>query len=642
MTAADAQPWLEKLAHLKPSGTGGHYWPPITHSRDPGKPLLLLALMDRLSELGSVSEEIQLDQLLRDRFELYSESVLGAGVQPPSINSAFHGLAEDGLWQLTEGLNGAKQAILEPGLRPALADRDCRQQLREALYEANFAPEVVPHLRALNADETPPKPSPLRDAFEDILAHYNETPLGASWRADNPLFETFRAARTVVETLGPVRERHMQVGKLPAGTGLKAEIPWLPMFKETEAPWQAVYVFRPDMSGLYLTVWRRQPEGDTRAIRAETLAIAEKLRAQAAAGGAGSAQAVPEAPSAFFRYYPAQAVPADDVLEQDLAAALAEYDRLVQRDKPKQREQLLAHLLELTFLAPEQLTEIEQLLREKKQLVLEGPPGSGKTYVADLFGRYFVGGELQGPPTSHLMIVQFHQSYGYEDFVEGIRPETNEAGQLEYKLSPGAFKEFCEDARKNPDARYVMIVDEINRGNLSRIFGELLLLLEYRDKWARLAYGDLFSIPPNVYLIGTMNTTDRSLAQIDYALRRRFYFYRLMPLDGDRAPVLEGWLAKQDLPAPQREYILKLFVALNQRVKQELGEHFQVGHSYFMNRDVATAQGLRRIWRRAVMPLLEEYFYARRNSQELLSDFEIEQLVGPPSATSEQGSTTGE
>jgi len=291
----------------------------------------------------------------------------------------------------------------------------------------------------------------------------------------------------------------------------------------------------------------------------------------------------------------------------------------------------LGELAELTNLTQPELKEIESLLRDKRQIIFEGPPGAGKTYVAELFARYFTGNPLKGPHDERLKIVQFHQSYGYEDFVQGIRPETNEKGQLEYHVRDGIFKRLCDLAERNRAENFVIIVDEINRGNISRILGELLFLLEYREKQVALPYSlpndPEFSIPTNVYLLGTMNTTDRSLAQIDYALRRRFYFYRMTPVVDGTAPVLERWLQKQDLLEENRERILRLFVNLNKRVQLHLGEHFQVGHSYFMDLDIANDAGQRRVWTRAVMPLLEEYFYNWRDSSKVLSEFQVEKLL---------------
>jgi 5-methylcytosine-specific restriction protein B len=265
-----------------------------------------------------------------------------------------------------------------------------------------------------------------------------------------------------------------------------------------------------------------------------------------------------------------------------------------------------------------ELLDLEEALSSKKQIILEGPPGSGKTYLADLFARYLTGNPLKGEHNEQIEIVQFHQSYGYEDFVQGIRPVTDDQGRLQYRVTPGIFLQLCERAKANPDKTFVLIIDEINRGNLSRVFGELLMLLEYRDRRVRLPYsvGDqpaYLEIPANLSLIGTMNSTDRSLAMIDYALRRRFYFYRLKPVENGEAPVLARWLNGQPAFSPiERQRILHYFIGVNERVSQQLTPDFQVGHSYFMDPAINSPETLARIWRHALRPLLEEYFHASR------------------------------
>jgi MoxR-like ATPase len=283
----------------------------------------------------------------------------------------------------------------------------------------------------------------------------------------------------------------------------------------------------------------------------------------------------------------------------------------------------------VTFLPREELEEIERMLLDKRQLILYGPPGVGKTYVAEYFGRYFAGNPLNGTPDERLTLVQFHQSYSYEDFVQGIRPETVDS-RLEYHVRDGIFKSVCTIAARNPAKRFLVLIDEINRANISRVFGELLLLLEYRNRSIALPYSSTnaqFSIPPNIFIIGTMNTADRSLAQIDYALRRRFFFHRMRPVIGNKAHVLDKWLEAQEVDEEVRTNIVTLFINLNKRLNEELGEDYLIGHSYFMSPDILTPEGRLRIWRSAVMPLLDEYFYDRRDREEALADFTLGRLA---------------
>jgi 5-methylcytosine-specific restriction protein B len=296
----------------------------------------------------------------------------------------------------------------------------------------------------------------------------------------------------------------------------------------------------------------------------------------------------------------------------------------------------LSALATTAHMPEHEIAEIVDLLRDKRQIILEGPPGSGKTFLADLLARHLAGIPLDGETDERVETVQFHQSYGYEDFVQGIRPDTTSGGSLVYTVVPGIFTRLCARAAANPGQEFVLIVDEINRGNVSRIFGELLMLLEYRDKRVRLPYsaGDgpdaYLSIPPNLFLIGTMNSTDRSLALIDYALRRRFYFYRLLPMRDGRAPVLETWLARQEIPEADRVRLLRLFLVLNRRVEERLSPEFQVGHSYFMRGDIQTEAVLGRVWRHAVLPLLEEYLHGARDRQQELAEFALERLAADP------------
>src|SRR5439155_15939269 len=206
-----------------------------------------------------------------------------------------------------------------------------------------------------------------------------------------------------------------------------------------------------------------------------------------------------------------------------------------------------------------------------------------------------------------------------------------------YHVQRGIFMDLCMEATKNPDVTFAIVIDDINRVNITRILGELLLLLEYRDMSVVLPYSkEPFLIPENVFVLGTMNTTDRSLSVIDYALRRRFYFYRLLPVEDGDAPVLRGWLQREGTASAND--ILRLFIRLNQKVQEDLGEHFQIGHSYLMRPDIGERTAQEQVWRRAIVPLLEEYFYPRKSRQQIEDEYGIDALLRgpePPAPTDE-------
>jgi hypothetical protein len=236
------------------------------------------------------------------------------------------------------------------------------------------------------------------------------------------------------------------------------------------------------------------------------------------------------------------------------------------------------------------------MLEEKKQLILYGPPGTGKTFVAQHIGRHL---EAHG---GGFRLVQFHPSYTYEDFFEGYRPQAQAGGTLGFQLVSGALREIAEEARANPGAPYLLVIDEINRGNIAKIFGELYFLLEYRDEGIHLQYSptERFALPENLFLVGTMNTADRSIALIDSALRRRFYFLELSPTAPPVAEVLDSWLQSNDLE-PEPAILLR---ALNAAIDDD---EFAIGPSYFITK--GDEPNLDRIWANAIMPLLQERFY---------------------------------
>ncbi len=269
--------------------------------------------------------------------------------------------------------------------------------------------------------------------------------------------------------------------------------------------------------------------------------------------------------------------------------------------------------LEDLFLSADEFTDMQQALTRTKALILQGPPGVGKTFVSQRLAWSVIGRH----DIERVQLVQFHQSYAYEDFVQGWRP--NEKGGFE--LQDGVFYSFCEKARSYPDDRFVFIIDEINRANLSKVFGELLMLIEgdkrSREYAVRLAYAkpgeEPFFVPPNVYIIGLMNTADRSLALVDYALRRRFSFFSLRPTF-DRE-TFQQHLLDQDVSQDLVDRISERIGALNREIRNDtanLGPGFEIGHSYFVPRaedEAPDEEWYARVINYEIRPLLQEYWF---------------------------------
>ena len=251
------------------------------------------------------------------------------------------------------------------------------------------------------------------------------------------------------------------------------------------------------------------------------------------------------------------------------------------------------------------LDDAVALLEDKGQIIFYGPPGTGKTYLARKLA------EVLASDPSRRALVQFHPSSSYEDFFEGYRPKAD-SGNMTYELTPGPLAEMAERATDAPGQRHVMIIDEINRANLPKVFGELLFLLEYRDESMRTLYRPDFELPRNLWFIGTMNTADRSIALVDAALRRRFHFIPFFPNRWPIEGVLERWLAANDEPS----WVGELVAQVNDELDRELGgPHLLLGPSHFMKKDL-DEEAMRRIWKYNIEPFIEDQFFGDREQIE--------------------------
>ena len=308
---------------------------------------------------------------------------------------------------------------------------------------------------------------------------------------------------------------------------------------------------------------------------------------------------------------PAEALPVPAVMaanQPEIPAPVPVIAPLVETAPPYP----LAACAAVTFLPETTLSRWVNAIERKGQAIFYGPPGVGKTFVAEQLAAHLISGA-----DGFVEVVQFHAAYAYEDFVQGIRPQSSAEGQVSYAVIPGRFLAFCQRAT-TCNGRCVLIIDEINRADLARVFGELMYLLEYRTRTARLAAdGRPFTIPSNVCILGTMNTADRSIALLDHALRRRFAFIALQPDYG----VLRRFHAHHATGFP-----IEPLIDLLRRVNSEIGDaHYAIGHSFFLR--TTLADELPDIWQLEIEPYLEEYFFDQPERVDTFRWAQVEPLL---------------
>ena len=322
-------------------------------------------------------------------------------------------------------------------------------------------------------------------------------------------------------------------------------------------------------------------------------------------------------------------------------AGLSDFKEYSSKDKAKEIGtdiqaqvglQTIDKVAQETFLPKEKLAKIENSLLKssKKQVIFDGVPGTGKTFVAEKLGEYL--SHKEGKLIGGFEIISCHGGMSFEYLFQGLAPSKD--GKL--KSEKGIITNFAEKASENKDAFYVLVLDEINRTNIPQVFGQMLYLLEYRGKKVALPYNsESINLPENLLIIATMNSEDRSTGVLDFALRRRFSHFSFEPSD----KVLQSWLEKQhyknseEVDIPQ---VVQLFKSLNKDL-EEYDKHFQVGHSYFMTEYPLSDAGINRLWEHEIIPLLKERFFHEKNEVDKF-DWKklLEKLKKPEVSTKEE------
>lgn len=512
--------------------------------------------------------------------------------------------------------------------------------------------------RGLTDEHAQEKELGFAEALQTFLDAYGSARNGP-FTTVGPVSTAMSALRSWLESCAPVEARKTLKVKISVGQGNWTRTPWIALLDErvttsTQRGFYVVFLISDDLSVTYLTLNQGMTElvarlgqgGATERMesfaRSSRLALADalserfqldneiELRAQT------SASTNYEAGTIAHKAYETGALPEDDEVIKDLEDLLEGYDSLIEAQevgvpaatveaKPYGVDDALADL----FLERADIEELLGTWKSKTNLILQGAPGVGKSFVSRRLAYCLMGEKAP----ERVCSVQFHQSYSYEDFVRGFRPSSDGG----FSLQDGIFYEFCRKAADDPQNRYVLLIDEINRGNLSKILGELMLLIEadkreaagaIRKEWTvRLAYSspdeEEFWVPENLFILGMMNTADRSLSLVDYALRRRFAFAEIPPKfssNGFRAK-----LAEMTVPEGMTAQVIAGMEELNAEIsadKVNLGPGFAVGHSFFVPRERVTDPAVwhERIVQTEIYPLLKEYWFDEPDKAETWRD----------------------
>ncbi len=525
---------------------------------------------------------------------------------------------------------------------------------QDFLAALNLFKPLMVHAKPAQRGQTPTHPDPepegeIRASIERFMAIYPDRrsrPFGT----DEELWNVFKKMQERFYALPALTKRPTVRINWSVGQGNWARVPWIAFLdaRVTETTQRGIYVvvlFREDMSGAYITFNQgvtepkkehgassglqllRERAADLRGQCGELAQRGFKLDAEIDLRTEGVLGHDYEAATIAYKLYERDQVPQDGEIADDLEALLIAYDRVIAsrqgpdaaepepepRPIPPSPPYHMEDALSDLFLDENEIRLLIDLWRSKKNLLLQGAPGVGKTFVARRLS-YLLIGHIDRARTR---MVQFHQAYAYEDFMQGYRP--SEAGG--FTRRDGAFFDFAKLAEADLDRPYVFIIDEINRGNLSKIMGELMMLIEPdkrgEDYALPLAYArpdePPFSVPPNLFLLGLMNTADRSLAIVDYALRRRFAFHTLSPRYENEK--FRNLLKRRGASDELIAIIVARMHALNAEISADrarLGPGYQIGHSFFVPSDVAQALDLawyRRVITSEIGPLLDEYCF---------------------------------